>query len=433
MKAAAMGGAEQQFCLRWNNHQSTLVSVFEALLESETLVDVTLAAEGRFLKAHKVVLCACSPFFQELLSSHLEKYPIIVLKDVTFQELKALIDYMYRGEVNVSQEQLAALIKTAESLKIKGLADGGSDKHKKQPSPPAATSSPVPPPPPPPPQQPPALAAEHRNSPVNNVREGSASPVSRKRRKRSRRRSGDSIEGSVESSLSEPPAGEVMDAEKERVIRALGLVPPSALLEPKAEEIEEEEEESVDLMLDEEHTSEGKDSERPGPSHEGLQSSGAGFPPWHVTPERGGGSQSGEDLSISVAGGDSGGSAGLENRGEKLRHVCVRCGRRYAVANSLRRHVGYECGVAPRFMCPLCQCRTRHKVHMLRHIRKQHPEFDLREDEIKPLRLEDEWQFDCYYNSSCSGLVLEDIISVGSCDSGGEKSVRRWDHEFSQC
>ena len=54
---------DQQFCLRWNNHKSTLISVFDTLLENGTLVDCTLAAEGKFLKAHKVVLCACSPYF----------------------------------------------------------------------------------------------------------------------------------------------------------------------------------------------------------------------------------------------------------------------------------------------------------------------------------------------------------------------------------
>lgn len=56
--------ADQQFCLRWNNHQSTLISVFDTLLESETLVDCTLAAEGQYLKAHKVVLSACSPYLE---------------------------------------------------------------------------------------------------------------------------------------------------------------------------------------------------------------------------------------------------------------------------------------------------------------------------------------------------------------------------------
>ena len=33
------------------------------------------------------------------------------------------MDYMYRGEVNISQDQLAALLKAAESLQIKGLSE----------------------------------------------------------------------------------------------------------------------------------------------------------------------------------------------------------------------------------------------------------------------------------------------------------------------
>ncbi|XP_058795899.1 sex determination protein fruitless isoform X22 [Phymastichus coffea] len=120
---------DQQFCLRWNNHQSTLIQNFDTLLESGTLVDCTLAAEGKYLKAHKVVLSACSPYFEGLLSEHYDKHPVFILKDVKFKELKAMMDYMYRGEVNISQDQLTALLKAAESLQIKGLSDsktGGS-------------------------------------------------------------------------------------------------------------------------------------------------------------------------------------------------------------------------------------------------------------------------------------------------------------------
>ncbi|XP_054287025.1 longitudinals lacking protein, isoforms A/B/D/L-like isoform X2 [Macrosteles quadrilineatus] len=118
--------SNQQFCLRWNNHQSTLISVFDHLLESGTLVDCTLAAEGQFLKAHKVVLSACSPYLEALLSQHYEKHPILILKDVSFHELKSMLDYMYRGEVNISQEQLGTFLKAAESLQIKGLTDCGA-------------------------------------------------------------------------------------------------------------------------------------------------------------------------------------------------------------------------------------------------------------------------------------------------------------------
>ncbi|XP_025603046.1 longitudinals lacking protein, isoforms H/M/V isoform X4 [Athalia rosae] len=113
----------QQFCLRWNNHQPNFISVFSNLLNNETLVDVTLAAEGQHLQAHKVVLSACSTYFQSLFTVNPCQHPVVILKDVMFSDLKIMVDFMYYGEVNVSQDQLPSIIKTAESLKIKGLAE----------------------------------------------------------------------------------------------------------------------------------------------------------------------------------------------------------------------------------------------------------------------------------------------------------------------
>nr|CAD7443740.1 unnamed protein product [Timema bartmani] len=59
----------QHFCLRWNNYQSSITSAFENLRDDEDFVDVTLACDGRSLKAHRVVLSACSPYFRELLKT----------------------------------------------------------------------------------------------------------------------------------------------------------------------------------------------------------------------------------------------------------------------------------------------------------------------------------------------------------------------------
>ncbi|KAL1130930.1 hypothetical protein AAG570_012171 [Ranatra chinensis] len=115
--------AVQQFCLRWNNHQPNFISVFTNLLNNESLVDVTLAAEGKQLKAHKVVLSACSTYFQSLFTANPCQHPIVILKDVKYKDLKTMVDFMYQGEVNVSQEQLPAILKTAETLKVKGLAE----------------------------------------------------------------------------------------------------------------------------------------------------------------------------------------------------------------------------------------------------------------------------------------------------------------------
>ncbi|XP_073830414.1 maternal gene required for meiosis isoform X3 [Musca autumnalis] len=114
----------EHYCLRWNNHQSNLLGVFSQLLQDESLVDVTLScSEGAPIRAHKVVLSACSSYFQSLFLDHPEKHPIVILKDVRFAELQTLVEFMYKGEVNVQYCQLSALLKTAESLKVKGLAE----------------------------------------------------------------------------------------------------------------------------------------------------------------------------------------------------------------------------------------------------------------------------------------------------------------------
>lgn len=125
---------------------------------------MTLACEGQTCKAHKMVLSACSPYFKSLLEVNYvknknkttnkqsnnyafatfqiilmalcvfsncllclqenpSKHPIIILKDVSYSHLQAILEFMYAGEVNVSQEQLPAFLKTADRLKVKGLAE----------------------------------------------------------------------------------------------------------------------------------------------------------------------------------------------------------------------------------------------------------------------------------------------------------------------
>ena len=50
-----------------SNAQASLTSAFKSLLENEDFVDVTLSAGGKTLRAHKVVLSACSSYFKQLL------------------------------------------------------------------------------------------------------------------------------------------------------------------------------------------------------------------------------------------------------------------------------------------------------------------------------------------------------------------------------
>ncbi|XP_034943399.1 protein abrupt isoform X1 [Chelonus insularis] len=118
--------SEQQYSLRWNDFHSSILSSFRHLRDEEDFVDVTLACDSSSFYAHKVVLSACSPYFRRLLKANPCQHPIVILRDVASSDMESLLRFMYHGEVHVGQEQLAAFLKTAQMLQVRGLADVNS-------------------------------------------------------------------------------------------------------------------------------------------------------------------------------------------------------------------------------------------------------------------------------------------------------------------
>ncbi|XP_076395674.1 uncharacterized protein LOC100880436 isoform X44 [Megachile rotundata] len=404
---------DQQFCLRWNNHQSTLIQNFDTLLESGTLVDCTLAAEGKYLKAHKVVLSACSPYFEGLLSEHYDKHPVFILKDVKFKELKAMMDYMYRGEVNISQDQLAALLKAAESLQIKGLSESktsGSNKmdSRQQKVVPQVTAAPCDIP-----QGASSLTIEKNKVPRQSLpqgsvgdipedsaspqippkglssREGSQSPTSRKR-KRFRRRS----VGEDNNSMENHEASNSNDMSQQVAVPALGIAPVAEetahadpadsigrsalmtqltrpademlqiplekpepndnLIEPKSEYMEDPEEAVEDLTLDDDMNDLNEmepDNNRAGPSHDP--------------------SQHPELFTDTIRGED-----------RKRKYNCKYCGKDFTFSGHLRSHQKSFCYWNPRstchqlqknrpFSCGQCGACYSKQSHLIFHVRHE--------------------------------------------------------------
>ncbi|XP_055594911.1 modifier of mdg4-like isoform X34 [Uranotaenia lowii] len=117
---------DEQFSLCWNNFNTNLSAGFHESLIRGDLVDVTLAAEGQLVKAHRLILSVCSPYFRKMFTQMpANQHAFIFLKDVSHSALKDLIQFMYCGEVNVKQDALPAFISTAEALQIKGLTESG--------------------------------------------------------------------------------------------------------------------------------------------------------------------------------------------------------------------------------------------------------------------------------------------------------------------
>ncbi|XP_058796159.1 myoneurin-like [Phymastichus coffea] len=58
--------------------------------------------------------------------------------------------------------------------------------------------------------------------------------------------------------------------------------------------------------------------------------------------------------------------------GPQRDHVCSKCNKSYLRSDHLSRHLQYECGIPPRFLCGYCPRRCRHKHNIMGHIKKLH-------------------------------------------------------------
>ncbi|XP_040572660.1 uncharacterized protein [Lepeophtheirus salmonis] len=117
-------GSLERLCLRWNEYESNFKQGFSDLRQNEELFDVTIISGSKIIKAHKVILCACSPVFRSIIgSAPVQTYPLIYLRGINFYYLELLLSFMYYGEVSVDKEELDDFISIAQEFQIKGLSN----------------------------------------------------------------------------------------------------------------------------------------------------------------------------------------------------------------------------------------------------------------------------------------------------------------------
>ena len=114
------------FCLRWNEFPNNINESFLHLRGGKEFSDVTLAVEGgEQIKAHRIILSACSPFFNDLFKGGSHPHPFVYMRGISIGNLSSILDFAYLGEVNVEQSDLDSFLEAARELKIKGLATKG--------------------------------------------------------------------------------------------------------------------------------------------------------------------------------------------------------------------------------------------------------------------------------------------------------------------
>ena len=112
------------FNFRWNDFESNISTSFRELRDDSEFFDVTLCCDNGtdIVPAHKVILAACSPLFRKILSRQKnQQNPFLYLKGIHLKEMKAVLNFMYHGEVNVAQDSLNNFLAVAEELAVKGL------------------------------------------------------------------------------------------------------------------------------------------------------------------------------------------------------------------------------------------------------------------------------------------------------------------------
>merc|ERR1719319_939040 len=124
-----MNTKEDKLCLRWADFQENTVSAFGELRGDKEFTDITLACEdGQQVEVHKVILASSSPFFMNLLRRNKHPHPLIYMRGLKSEDIVAMIDFLYFGEANVSQENLDSFLAVAEELQLKGLMGSGGQK-----------------------------------------------------------------------------------------------------------------------------------------------------------------------------------------------------------------------------------------------------------------------------------------------------------------
>ena len=92
--------SSEKFCLKWNDFESNISGAFRELREEKDFFDVTLACDDNQIKAHKVIISACSPFFRNVLRQNPHQHPLLYMRGVNFTDLQSVLTFMYQGEVS---------------------------------------------------------------------------------------------------------------------------------------------------------------------------------------------------------------------------------------------------------------------------------------------------------------------------------------------
>ena len=120
------------YLLSWNQHDEIRPLLMKTLWENKDFLDVTIACDDDQVDAHKVVLSAASPVFENILKRNPHDHPLIYLKGTNKEQVELLLEFIYSGETKVPEETLNQFLVLAESFSVKGLSEDTKSKENEE-------------------------------------------------------------------------------------------------------------------------------------------------------------------------------------------------------------------------------------------------------------------------------------------------------------
>ena len=114
-----------KFHLQWNDFQLNVSNSFTKLRRDSKLHDVTLVTSDMMqVSAHRFVLAACSEFFKTVFENNYTNHnPLIILENISYEEINLILDYIYEGEINIFQGHLDRFLEIAKKFMLNGLVN----------------------------------------------------------------------------------------------------------------------------------------------------------------------------------------------------------------------------------------------------------------------------------------------------------------------
>ena len=89
--------------ISYDNHTTGWINAFNEHFDQNNFTDVTLVTEDHVkIEAHKLILCLGSKMFEKFLVDNPHPHPLMFLKGIKEQEMKHLLEFLYKGETKIS-------------------------------------------------------------------------------------------------------------------------------------------------------------------------------------------------------------------------------------------------------------------------------------------------------------------------------------------